>query len=141
MNTEVNKSVEVMSDETLTEEHEETKFCKYCGKKIPKEAVICTKCGLQVEEVKQDSNNITINNSSNSSNVNTNKIKVAGTNGEKNKWVAFFLCLFLGFFGAHKFYEGKTLLGVLYLLTIGLLGVGWFIDTVSLFFKPNPYYV
>lgn len=28
----------------------------------------------------------------------------------KNKWVAFFLCLFLGYLGVHKFYEGRILL-------------------------------
>ena len=25
----------------------------------------------------------------------------------KNKWVSFFLCLFFGYLGIHKFYEGK----------------------------------
>lgn len=28
------------------------KFCKWCGHKIPREAVICTACGCQVEELK-----------------------------------------------------------------------------------------
>jgi restriction system protein len=62
-------------------------------------------------------------------------------NHERNKWVAFFLCLFLGFFGVHKFYERKILLGLLYLFTGGLFSIGWFIDCIVLFFKPNPYYV
>ena len=35
----------------------------------------------------------------------------------KNKWVAFLLCLFLGYLGIHKFYEGRILLGVVYLFT------------------------
>lgn len=30
----------------------EEKFCKFCGKKIPFEAVVCTHCGKQVEELK-----------------------------------------------------------------------------------------
>lgn len=58
----------------------------------------------------------------------------------KNKWVAFFLCLFFGFLGAHKFYEQRILLGILYVCTMGLCGVGVLIDLVVLFFKPNPYY-
>ncbi len=58
----------------------------------------------------------------------------------KSKWVAFFLCLFLGVLGIHKFYEGRVLLGVLYLCTVGLFGVGVIIDLIVLFFKPNPYY-
>ena len=58
----------------------------------------------------------------------------------KNKWVAFFLCLFLGAFGIHKFYEGRILLGIVYILTGGLFGFGTIIDLIILLFKPNPYY-
>ena len=108
----------------------ETKFCKHCGEKILKEAVICVHCGLQVEELKQ-TEKIIINNSR----INPHM------RAEKNKWVAFLLCVFLGFFGAHKFYEGRFLLGIVYLFTAGLFGIGWFIDILVLLFKPNPYYV
>ena len=59
---------------------------------------------------------------------------------KKNKWVSFFLCLFLGVIGAHKFYEGRVLLGIVYLLTAGLFGIGIVIDLVVLLFKPNPYF-
>ena len=58
----------------------------------------------------------------------------------KNKWASFFLCLFLGYLGAHKFYEGRILLGILYLCTAGLFGVGIIYDLIVLFFKPNPYH-
>lgn len=58
----------------------------------------------------------------------------------KSKWVSFFLCVFLGVFGAHKFYEGKILFGILYACIGGLAGIGEIIDAISLFFKPNPYY-
>lgn len=45
-----------------------TKFCKYCGEKMPEDAVICTKCGRQVEEIKSSkTDNIVINNSASSS--------------------------------------------------------------------------
>ena len=57
-----------------------------------------------------------------------------------NKWTSFFLCLLLGFLGAHKFYEGKVGMGILYLCTFGLLGIGWVIDIFRILFKPNPYY-
>ena len=60
---------------------------------------------------------------------------------KKNKWVALLLCLYLGFFGAHKFYEGNSKAGKLYLFTLGLFGIGWFVDLFVLLAKPNPYYV
>ncbi len=118
---------------------EKTKFCRHCGGKIPETAVICTLCGRQVEDLKHSEQpSIVINNA----NTNTNA-QVGGIPFRKvcNKWVSFLLCLFLGFLGAHKFYEGKVGMGILYLLTCGLFGIGWFIDCIVLLFKPNPYYV
>lgn len=46
----------------------------------------------------------------------------------KSEIVAYLLWLFFGFFGFHRFYLGKFFSGVLWLLTGGLLGVGWLID-------------
>lgn len=58
----------------------------------------------------------------------------------KSKWISFFLCLFLGVLGIHKFYEGRVLLGIVYLCTVGLFGIGVFVDLIVLLFKPNPYH-
>jgi TM2 domain-containing membrane protein YozV len=57
-----------------------------------------------------------------------------------NKWISLLLCLFFGVFGAHKFYERRVLLGIVYLCTLGLVGVGVVMDLIILLFKPNPYY-
>ena len=121
---------------------QQMKFCKHCGAKVPLQAVICTSCGGQIEELKQAQQpNIVINNSNNNSNVNTN-INGRGYRGRaKNKWVALILCFFFGYLGAHKFYEGRTGMGFLYLFTCGLAGIGWLIDLIALLCKPNPYYV
>lgn len=108
-----------------------TKFCKYCGSKIDFDAVICIHCGKQVELLKHEP-------------VYAQQINVKNqykSNCEKNKWIAFILCLLFGTLGVHKFYEGKIALGILYLCTGGLFCVGWIVDLIKLFFKPNPYTV
>ncbi len=132
-----------MENNNVTQNNEPmTKFCKHCGAKIPNDAVICTTCGRQVEELHSNSAqpNIVINNSNN--NVNTNNNVNSGFYGNpKNKWVALALCLFLGFCGAHKFYEGKIGMGILYIFTGGLFFFGIIVDIISLLTKPNPYYV
>ena len=45
------------------------------------------------------------------------------------------LCFFLGGFGVHKFYRKKIGMGLLYLITGGLFGIGWLVDTIVLFVK------
>lgn len=121
------------------------KYCKHCGQLIDKDCVVCPKCGKQVEDLRNDDQPIIINNSSSSSASAAASASASQYQGnrlrEKNKWVAFFLCLFLGFFGAHKFYEGKILFGVIYIFTFGLFGIGWIVDLIILLLKPNPYYV
>jgi TM2 domain-containing membrane protein YozV len=42
--------------------------------------------------------------------------------------VAWILITFLGAFGAHRFYQGKTITGILFLLTVGFFLIGWFYD-------------
>ena len=122
-----------------------TKFCKHCGGKIPEAAVVCTLCGCQVEEVKQaEQPSIVINNSNANTNANMNVNAIGAAFGvrAKNKWVAFILCVLFGYFGVHKFYEGKIGMGFLYFFTGGLFGIGWFVDLITLFlFRTNPYYV
>jgi TM2 domain-containing membrane protein YozV len=44
--------------------------------------------------------------------------------GPINYSVAWILLTFLGFFGIHRLYMGKWGTGLLYLLTVGLLGLG-----------------
>lgn len=119
----------------------ETKFCEKCGNKVVIDAVICPKCGKQLEELKTEEINanpqIVINNTN--ANANTEN----GCYGRKkcDKWIALLLCIFLGIFGGHKFYEGKVGLGILYIFTLGLFGIGLFIDFIVILCKPNPYYV
>lgn len=54
---------------------------------------------------------------------------------KKNPVVELVLCVFLGFFGVHKFYVGKKGIGILYLFTFGLGGLGWLFDIVAIAMK------
>ena len=120
---------------------EKTKFCKHCGEKIPEEAIICTKCGRQVEELKKtkQSEQIIINNNNNATAAASAMSYAGGNSRPINKWIALLLCIFT--ICGHKFYEGKIGMGILYLFTGGLFGIGWIIDIIIILFKPNPYYV
>ena len=125
-------------------------FCKFCGTKADSVSKICPKCGSEYfskacpdcgyipGDWRQNPVNVTNNY------YQTHNTTVSGNNkyGKKcSKWVAFILCLFFGFFGVHKFYERKIGMGILYIFTIGLCGIGWLIDIFVILFKPNPYYV
>lgn len=49
---------------------------------------------------------------------------------QKSWLVDMLLCLFLGYLGIHRFYEGKVVSGIIWLLTGGLFGVGYVIDFI-----------
>lgn len=48
-------------------------------------------------------------------------------NDTHSKTIGYLLWIF-GFIGAHRFYYGKTISGIIYFFTLGLLGIGWIID-------------
>jgi TM2 domain-containing membrane protein YozV len=48
--------------------------------------------------------------------------------GEKSYTLAWVLLTFTGVFGLHRFYMGKIVTGLVYLLTLGLLGLGVIYD-------------
>lgn len=100
-------------------------YCSKCGKEIDNEAVVCPMCGVATQNFNDRQQNqqpqVVINNANTNANTNTNVNAAIGIVGRvKNKWIALLLCLFLGCFGAHKFYEGKIGMGVLYLFTGGI---------------------
>lgn len=128
-------------------ETKKTRFCKFCGEKIFEDAIICTACDRQVEElsskdnnVNKDLQNIIINNNNNINNLNMIQAR------QKNKWISLLLLLFLGYIGGHKFYEERILAVVVYIiLTFLTMGILTFFCCVVDFFiiigKPNPYYI
>ena len=53
---------------------------------------------------------------------------------DKKRLVAFILCFLLGCFGAHRFYVGKTMTGILQIVTFGGLGIWALIDMFIILF-------
>ena len=74
------------------------KFCSECGEIIKLKAEICPKCG-----VRQFGKPVMIN------------LGPVAANG-KSRIAAALFAIFLGGFGAHKFYLGQVGMGILYLL-------------------------
>lgn len=50
----------------------------------------------------------------------------------KSKVVALLLCILLGGIGAHYFYVKRIGMGILYLFTFGLFGIGWLVDIIRI---------
>ena len=86
------------------------KFCKHCGQQIDKDCIVCPICGKQVEDLKANQQPVVINNTN--TNTNTVDVKMENRGKEKNKWVAFVLCLSLGLSALTSSMKGKYLWGL-----------------------------
>ena len=84
--------------------------CPICGAPLENES--CSYCGFVIEHLT------------------TTEIDVLHGISRKSRMEALLLCIFLGGIGGHQFYVGKVGMGMLYLCTIGLFGVGWAIDII-----------
>lgn len=50
----------------------------------------------------------------------------------KSRLAALLLCFFLGEIGVHRFYVGKIGTGILWILTLGCLGIGTLVDFIMI---------
>lgn len=131
-------------------------FCRSCGSRIDDAAQFCRSCGAQQYPSQQQypaqqqyqqpapaPQPVIINNynTNNVNNVASNNTVTAGGGRLRNKWVAFVLCFFFGYLGAHRFYEHKIFTGIVWLFTCGFFGIGWLIDLIIILCKPTNYYV
>ena len=122
-------------------------FCSNCGTTIVDGQKYCDKCGTEINlppkaqptqnpqaaytqptqnpqaaytQPQQNPQNVVVNVRHNNTYVNYDS--------DKSKMAALLLCLLFGYLGAHHFYAGKIIMGLLYLCTGGLFGIGWVID-------------
>lgn len=105
-------------------------YCTKCGNELDDAAVICPKCGVptanywatQQPDPAQSGVQQTVQ---------VNVTAPAASNvSTKSRTVALGLCIFLGGLGVHRFYMGRVGLGLLYLFTVGLGGIGVLIDLI-----------
>ncbi len=99
-------------------------YCKNCGKEIANSEKVCHACGTPLAQSTENRANptIVINN--------TNTASRGMDYPYKGKWIAFCLCLLLGWMGAHRFYVGKNGTGIIWLLTGGGFAIGWILDLI-----------
>jgi DNA-directed RNA polymerase subunit RPC12/RpoP len=103
-------------------------FCQKCGNRV-NGGSFCPTCGAQIgQTVQQTPQPIIVNV------MNANSTPVHDGYPYRSKWAAFFLCFLFGGLGVHRFYVGKTGTGILWLLTVGFFGFGWFIDLLLILF-------
>ena len=91
-------------------------YCPKCGAKVEDGASFCSNCGHGANA--QAGTTV------------INIVNNAPVYVRKKKWVAFFLCLFFGIWGVHRFYVGKVGTGILWIFTMGCFGIGCLVDLI-----------
>lgn len=98
-------------------------YCSKCGKETSAEAEFCAHCGAPTKAAPDKAVQVQTQ---------LTQRHEGPDVSEKLILPAFLLCWFLGTLGIHRFYVGKTGTGILYLFTLGLLGIGALIDFVMI---------
>lgn len=87
------------------------KHCSQCGIPLQPDSKFCAQCGANTQK---------------------DTFSTIETRSDKSAITTFLLCLFLGAFGAHRFYVGKIKTGILMFLTAGGLGLWTLIDLIQI---------
>lgn len=90
-------------------------FCRNCGKALDNGMIVCPYCAVPVAGVGAAMQ------PESKEEISKSLLKI---------WVNGAVVFFLGIFGVHKFMEKKIGMGILYLFTFGLFGIGWLVDAI-----------
>ena len=86
------------------------RFCPKCGHELLAIGDYCSQCGLPIPP--------------------DERLYDEPDASSRSRMVALMLCIFLGYFGVHRFYAGKIVTGVIWMVTGGLFGIGYIIDII-----------
>lgn len=96
-----------MSDNIQEKKFDEV-YCASCGKAIKAQAELCPFCWVR---------------------------QSAGNVSEKSWGTCLMLFIFLGWIAAHRFYAGKVVTAILYIMTLNGIGIWWLIDLILILSK------
>ncbi len=88
------------------------RYCPRCGHELLTVGEYCSQCGLPIPP--------------------DERLYDEPDASPRSRLVALVLCVLLGYFGVHRFYVGKFMTGVIWLLTGGLFGIGYIVDIVMI---------
>ena len=101
-------------------------YCPQCGAAMGVDQRYCTECGWDAEEPDRTPPGAEPYPGP------LFPPRELGPPSQRNRLTALLLCILIGFLGAHRFYIGRPLSGLLWLATLGLLGVGVIYDAVMI---------
>ena len=96
--------------EPAAEEKGERLYCPQCGVTMESAQRFCSQCGWDAEDPDKPPP------------AQPKTPRDLGSLSQHNRLTVLLLAILLGWLGVHRFYVGKALSGVLWLLTLGLLG-------------------
>ncbi len=111
-------------------------FCINCGSELKTNAKFCEYCGADLSgEQKSQEKRETYRTYTTRTEVYVTPTTHSSYNPEnqvspKSRLVLILLWFFFGVLGVHYFYAGRIGMGILWLLTGGLFGIGWIIDII-----------
>lgn len=110
--------------------------CKNCGsdkfRQIDNHTFECKYCGVLVR--KKFGTKMKENKHQNIMETTEKEKQIKQENNKNNNFslVKLLLCIFFGYYGVHRFVEGKIGTGLLFLFTYGLFGIGYICDIFRL---------
>lgn len=113
-------------------------ICPRCNSETDASKNFCSNCGAQLpisQGMSQPSPNVSGQQQSVAQNVNVQVMQPTHLQlgpSPHSRTLILVLAIFLGVLGVHRFYVGKVGTGILYFLTFGVFGIGWFIDIIMI---------